>query len=55
MANDFAAPDDYHTVMPRMVVADVVGAVEFLRATFDASVATCRMAGPRRSASGTRS
>jgi PhnB protein len=37
MANDFAAPDDYHTVTPRMVVADVVGAVEFLRATFDAS------------------
>jgi PhnB protein len=27
----------YHTLTPRMVVADVRGAVEFLRATFDAA------------------
>lgn len=30
-------PAGYHTLTPRMVVADVVGAVEFLRATFGAS------------------
>ena len=30
-------PAGYHTVTPRMVVADVVGAVGFLRATFGAS------------------
>jgi PhnB protein len=29
-------PPDYHTVTPRMVVSDAAGAVEFLRAVFDA-------------------
>ena len=30
-------PEGYHTLTPRMVVADVAGAVQFLRATFNAS------------------
>ena len=29
-------PPGYHSVTPRMVVSDAAGAVEFLRATFDA-------------------
>jgi hypothetical protein len=29
------APEGYHTVTPRMVVTDVAGAVQFLRAAFD--------------------
>ena len=29
-------PQGYHSVTPRMVVSDAAGAVEFLRATFDA-------------------
>lgn len=32
-----AAPPGFHMVTPRMVVTDVVGAVEFLRAAFDAA------------------
>jgi uncharacterized glyoxalase superfamily protein PhnB len=35
MATD--APAGYHTLTPRMVVADVSGAVDFLRAAFGAS------------------
>jgi uncharacterized glyoxalase superfamily protein PhnB/GNAT superfamily N-acetyltransferase len=31
------APAGYHSVTPRLVVADVAGAVEFLRAVFDAT------------------
>jgi PhnB protein len=30
-------PEGFHTVTPRMVVDDVAGAVEFLRAVFDAT------------------
>ena len=37
MAPDLVTPDGYHTLTPRMVVTDVAGAVEFLRATFNAS------------------
>jgi uncharacterized glyoxalase superfamily protein PhnB len=33
---DAAAPPGFHSVTPRIVVSDVVAAVEFLRATFDA-------------------
>lgn len=29
-------PPGYHSITPRMVVSDAAGAVEFLRATFDA-------------------
>lgn len=31
-------PEGYHTLTPRMVVADAAGAVQFLRAAFDATV-----------------
>jgi len=34
---DPVAPEGYHTLTPRMVVTDLAGAVQFLRATFDAS------------------
>jgi PhnB protein len=30
-------PESFRTVTPRMVVEDVVGAVDFMRATFDAT------------------
>jgi PhnB protein len=35
MLPDRSAPEGYHTVTPRMVVADVAGAVQFLRAAFE--------------------
>ncbi|MGB7796626.1 MAG: VOC family protein [Pseudonocardiaceae bacterium] len=37
MPPDVVLPEGYHTLTPRMVVADVAGAVQFLRATFNAS------------------
>jgi hypothetical protein len=37
MPPDLGTPEGYHTLTPRMVVTDVAGAVEFLRATFNAS------------------
>ena len=36
-ADDDASPERYHTVTPRVVVADVKRAVEFLRAVFGAT------------------
>ena len=36
-AGPSSVPAGFHTVTPRMVVVDVVGAVAFLRATFGAS------------------
>jgi len=37
MAMNPALPEGFHTVTPRMFVHDAVGAVEFLRAVFDAT------------------
>jgi hypothetical protein len=52
MLPDRSAPEGYHTVTPRMVVADVAGAVQFLRAAFEARV-TSWLTGPPRYASAT--
>ncbi|MDQ2882213.1 MAG: VOC family protein [Actinomycetota bacterium] len=37
MPGDGVTPEGYYTLTPRMIVSDVAGAVQFLRATFDAS------------------
>jgi PhnB protein len=37
MSTATSPPDGYHTVTPRIVVSDVAGEVQFLRATFDAT------------------
>jgi len=37
MPMEAVPPAGYHTVTPRMVVSDLTGAVQFLRAAFDAT------------------